>query len=434
MKISIVGSGYVGLVLAACFSDAGNEVICIDKSQSRVRKLQDGHISMFEPGLETLIKSNLLAGRLKFISDIKQAVQEAELIFIAVGTPNDQNGETDLTDVFESVHSIIEFAGEEKLVVLKSTVPVGTGDKIQQIISSKKAPLIFANNPEFLKEGAAVQDFLKPDRVIVGTSSDKAKTELQHLYSPFLKNGNPINFVDFKTAELTKYAANAFLATKISFINEIANLADQFKVDIESLKKGFTSDPRIGSAYFYPGLGYGGSCLPKDVSSLLKQAEQNGIDLPLLKATQLTNNRQIDVFLNKIKTRFPNVQSLNFGVWGLSFKPNTDDLREAPSLKVIKQLQLEGASFNLYDPVINENYDIPLQNKVRFCKSAFEAIENVDALLIFTEWNQFRSPDFKQMAKLMKNKLIFDGRNVYEPILMKSFGFEYYCSGRENLL
>lgn len=432
MQLSVFGTGYVGLVAGVCFADAGNDVTCVDIDEAKIRSLQDGRVPIYEPGLDELLKSSLQAKRIHFTTDKKKAV-ESPVIFIAVGTPENEDGSADLQHVLGVAKFIAENMTAEKIIVMKSTVPVGTAEKITTLMKSiTKIPFDVVSNPEFLKEGASIQDFLKPDRVVIGHSTEKAKAVMQELYSPFVKNGKPILFMKNKAAELCKYAANAFLATKISFINELALLADAVGADIEEVKKGFTTDSRINPAFFYPGVGYGGSCFPKDVKALIKTGEEFDVKMDVVRATDLANSKQKLVLYKKIKSHFKNVKGLTLGFWGLSFKPRTDDVREAPAFELIEALLQEGAQIKVYDPAAMDNAKKRFGDKIVYSKTSYEAVENCDALVVVTEWNEFRSPLFDKIKEGLKQKVIFDGRNIFEPKSVRSMGFTYYCIGREK--
>ncbi|MBK9293050.1 MAG: UDP-glucose/GDP-mannose dehydrogenase family protein [Oligoflexia bacterium] len=433
MKLSVFGTGYVGLVAGVCFADAGNDVICVDIDENKIKKLQDGLVPIYEPGLDELLKSSIQAGRISFTTDKKKAIDSSGVIFIAVGTPENEDGSADLSHVLGVAKEIATQMKNEKVIVLKSTVPVGTAEKVTQLVKSiTKLPFDVVSNPEFLKEGASIDDFLRPDRVVIGHSTENAKQVMGELYAPFTKNGNPILFMKNKAAELCKYAANSFLATKISFINELALLCDAVGADIEEVKKGFTSDSRINPAFFYPGVGYGGSCFPKDVKALIKSGEENKVNMAVIKATDLANDEQKTVLFKKIKSHFKNLNNITLGIWGLAFKPRTDDVREAPSFEIIDLLLKEGAKIKVYDPVAMENTKKRFGSKLEYSKNSYEAINGADALVLVTEWNEFKSLEFEKIKNLLKQKIIFDGRNVFSPSQIKKLGFTYYCIGREK--
>lgn len=427
------GTGYVGLVAGVCFADAGNDVICVDIDAKKIQLLQDGAVPIYEPGVDELLKSSLKAGRIQFTTDKKKAVQESPVIFIAVGTPENEDGSADLTHVLDVARFIGQNMTEGKTIVIKSTVPVGTAEKVSaQVKAQTKLPFDIVSNPEFLKEGASVQDFMKPDRVVIGCTSAASREVMENLYSPFLKNGKPILFMSNKAAELSKYAANSFLATKVSFINELALLADAVGADIDEVKKGFTTDSRINPAFFYPGAGYGGSCFPKDVKALIKTGEEYGVSMDVVKATDLANDHQKTVLVKKIKKHYPRLSGITLSLWGLSFKPRTDDVREAPAFSLIDVLLKEGVKIKAYDPAAMPNSKKRFGDKVEWCKDSYQALENSDGLVIITEWNEFRSPNFDKIKKALKQHVIFDGRNVFDPPHIRQMGFAYYCIGREH--
>lgn len=442
MKITIIGTGYVGLVTGTCFAEMGNDVICADINQEKISNLEKGIIPIYEPGLEELVKRNYKEKRLSFLSDIKKSIESSKVLFIAVDTPANPDGTPNLNRVKAVAESIGSYINEYKIVVNKSTVPVGTADFMRNAIESKlkerNATIEFdmASNPEFLKEGAAIDDFMKPDRVVIGTDNEKTEDILKELYAPFLRNEHPIITMDIRSAEMTKYAANAFLATKISFINEIANMCELLGADVKNVKRGIASDTRIGGKFLFPGVGYGGSCFPKDVKILMDMSKNQNYHSNLFEAVNTLNEYQKTVLVKKVEKYFAekgilDFSSLTFGVWGLAFKPHTDDMREAPSLVIIKMLMEKGAKIKAYDPEATETAKAVLgEENITYCENMYEAIENVDALLLITEWPQFRRPDFEKMKLLMKKPIIFDGRNQYEPDTMKSNDFEYFCIGR----
>ena len=432
MKLSVIGTGYVGLVQGACFADTGNNVICMDIDKKKINSLKKGTIPIYEPGLEELVRKNVQEGRLEFTTSIKTAVQKSDIIFLCLPTPPSEDGSADLTHVLSVANQIAELANGEKIVVSKSTVPVGTVDKIRQVLKKKaKHPMEVVSNPEFLKEGSALQDSLKPDRVVIGTRSKKTAATLQELYDPFVRTGNPIIVMDERSSEMTKYAANAFLATKISFMNELANLCEEVGADIDSIRRGIGSDPRIGKQFLFPGVGYGGSCFPKDVKALVMTAEQYGNALTILRSVDKVNEEQKRVLLRKLNKHFKNqLKGMTIVLWGLSFKPQTDDIREAPSLVMIRELLDAGAKVRAHDPIANTMVEPLFRGKVEFCENCYDALKDADALLVVTEWNEFRRPDFSKMKKLMKKPVILDGRNIYDPKEMKEKGFIYYSIGR----
>jgi len=439
MKISVYGSGYVGLVTGACLAEVGNHVVCMDIDEARIARLQQGMVPIFEPGLEAMIKENQAAGRLKFTTDVKQAVSHGLFQFIAVGTPPDEDGSADLQYVLAAARSIGEHMEDYRIVVNKSTVPVGTADKvkahIEMILKDRGKPMEFdvVSNPEFLKEGAAINDFMKPDRIIVGTDNPRTAELLKALYAPFNRNHDRILVMDVRSAELTKYAANAMLATKISFMNEMANLAEFLGADIEQVRQGIGSDRRIGYSFIYPGCGYGGSCFPKDVKALARTAAEQGFRAELLNAVESVNTRQKNRLFEKMSAYYQgDLAGKTFALWGLAFKPNTDDMREAPSRVVLESLCAAGAAVRIYDPEALAEARRIYGDKTGliYCESPEAALHQADALVIVTEWKQFRSPDFNELAQQLKDRVIFDGRNMYEPALVRRFGLDYYAIGR----
>ena len=432
MKICVIGTGYVGLVAGTCLAEMGNDVICVDNNEEKLAQLQKGIIPIFEPGLEELIKTNASEKRLSFSSDLKSAVEKSLLCFIAVGTPQGEDGSADLQYVCQVAESIGEAMNDYKVIVDKSTVPVGTAEKVTAIIKSKtNHSFDVVSNPEFLKQGAAVEDFLKPDRVVVGSNSEKATKIMQELYAPFLRTGNPVIIMDVKSAEMTKYASNAFLAVKISYANEIANICEKVGADAEKVRIGMCSDKRIGSQFLFPGLGYGGSCFPKDVKAILNTAKQYHCDYQMLEAADNINKLQRKLFVDKILKHFDNdVKGKTIAVWGLAFKPKTDDMREAPSITIINTLLEQGANIKAYDPKAIESAKFHFGNKITYTKGSYEALENAEALLLLTEWNEFRNPDFERIKTLMKSPVIFDGRNQYNNKNIEELGFTYYRIGK----
>lgn len=439
MNISVIGTGYVGLVSGACFAETGINVSCVDIDEKKINNLKNGIIPIYEPGLETIVKRNIDKNRLTFTTDLGKSIEDCEAVFIAVGTPPGEDGSADMKQVLAVAREIGKHIKNYIVVVTKSTVPIGTSKIVKQTILEEltkrgvKIEFDIASNPEFLKEGAAVDDFLKPDRIILGVDSTRSEDVLKKLYKPFLLNGHPIIFMDIPSAEITKYAANAMLATKISFMNDIANLCDLVGADINSVRKGIGSDPRIGNKFIYAGIGYGGSCFPKDVKALIKKSEDLGYSLEIIKSVEKVNERQKEVLYNKINKHFKGeLKGKTFGVWGLSFKPNTDDMREAPSVVIINKLLEKGASVKAYDPVATEEAKKILGERITYSKDMYEAVIDVDAMILVTEWPEFRVPNFKVLLKLMKGKVIFDGRNIYEPSEIVETGFCYYCIGRNN--
>lgn len=443
MRISIIGAGYVGLVTGTCFAETGNQVICMDVDSKKISRLKKGKSPIYEPGLDSLLEKNLNAKRLTFTTSIKEAVTDSEVIFLCLPTPPGADGGADLRyviNVAEEIGKIMSGhpggdAGEtkHKLVVTKSTVPVGTGDKIKEIFKKyPNAKLDVASNPEFLKEGNAIQDFMSPDRVVIGTHNDSVANIMRVLYAPFMRTSERLMVMDQRSAELTKYAANTLLATKISFINEIADLCEVVGADVEMVRRGLASDPRIGSQFLFPGIGYGGSCFPKDVRALRKTGEEAGIPLPILEAVEAVNARQKQILLKKILEYFgKSLRGKIVAVWGLSFKPRTDDLREAPSVVIIDGLLKAGAKVYAHDPVANANAKIIFGKKVSLFKNSYDALKQVNALVVATEWNEFRQPDFEKMKSLMREAVIFDGRNVYDPATVREKGFVYFGIGRK---
>ena len=433
MQIAVIGTGYVGLVAGACLADMGNEVICVDNDEAKLTKLKNDIIPIYEPGLEEIVKVNVAEKRLTFSSDLKSAVKNSLVCFIAVGTPQGEDGSADLCYVFEVAKNIAQAMNGYKVIVDKSTVPVGTAQKVSQIIAQyTKHDFDVVSNPEFLKQGDAVNDFLSPDRVIIGSDSPKATQIMQEIYSPFFRTGNRIIVMNVKSAEMSKYAANSFLAVKISYANEIANLCEKVGADAEMVRIGMTTDSRIGNKFLFAGLGYGGSCFPKDVKALIKTGENNACAMSIIAAADETNKKQRLNFINKITQRFgENLTGKTLAVWGLAFKPKTDDIREAPSVTIINALLDKGATIKAYDPKAMENAKFYFGDKVIFAKSAYDTLENADALLLLTEWNEFRRPDFNKIKSKLKNAIIFDGRNQYDLAKLQNQGFECYQIGRK---
>jgi UDPglucose 6-dehydrogenase len=443
MNIAVIGTGYVGLVTGTCFAETGNSVICVDIDEEKVKKLSSGKITIFEPGLEKLFERNGKEGRLKFTTSLAEGIKKAKVIFLALPTPPDGDGSADLRyvlDVADKIGGLLK-KGSYKIIIDKSTVPVGTADKVKQVVlksakeaGTENAEKLFdvVSNPEFLREGVAVEDFMKPDRVVIGTSSEKAKKILGELYAPFVRQGNPVIYMDEKSAELTKYAANSFLATKISFMNEIAQLCERLGADVDKVRKGMGSDDRIGRRFLFPGIGYGGSCFPKDVQALAKSSHKVDYEFKILQAVMEVNESQKIHLLPKIKKYFKNnLKGKKFALWGLAFKPNTDDIREAPALKIIEDLLAAGASVAAYDPEAMANVKKELGDKIIYAGNQYEALEGADALIIATEWSEFRTPDFSKIKSLLKNDVIFDGRNLFELYQMEESGFHYESIGRK---
>ena len=440
MKITVVGTGYVGLVSGACLSEVGNDVLCLDVNLEKVRILEEGGIPIFEPGLQEMVQRNVAAGRLRFTTDVSRAVHHGTIQFIAVGTPPDEDGSADMQYVLAAARNIGRLMTDYKVVVDKSTVPVGTADRVNEAIADElrqrgvDTPYAVVSNPEFLKEGAAVEDFMRPDRIIVGANDEQAVHLMRAIYAPFQRNRERLIVTDVRSAELTKYAANAMLATRISFMNELANLAEVLGADIEMVRQGMGSDPRIGYHFLYPGAGYGGSCFPKDVKALIKTAaDQGGLDLKVLTAVEAANDAQKHVLGRKVKQRLgDDLKGRHIAVWGLAFKPNTDDMREAPSLELINDLLCAGATVTAYDPVAMHEAQRVLgqDDRIRYAESPNDALTDADALVIVTEWKEFRSPDFDLIKARLKQPLIVDGRNLYDPALVRGQGIEYLAIGR----
>lgn len=436
MRLLTVGSGYVGLVSGTCFADLGNDVVCLDIDKKKVDNLNKGILAIYEPGLKELVERNLKLGRLKFTTEAEKSIKEAEIIFICVGTPPKTNGEADMSYVYNAAESIGKYIDDYKIIVTKSTVPVGTAEKIKRIISAelkkrkKKIGFDVVSNPEFLREGAAVKDFQNPDRIIVGTSSERAKELLTRLYRPISRATKPIVFTTEKNAELIKYASNAMLATRISFMNELSFLCEEIGADIKAVAKGMGLDTRIGSRFLQAGCGYGGSCFPKDVKAIAQILEQYGFTSNLLRTVDYINERQKRSLVPKLKRFIPKLEGKTIAIWGLSFKPRTDDVREAPCLTVIDQLLKEYAKIRAYDPEAMDNAKEYFKKGVVFAKNAYEALDRADALIILTEWDEFREPDFDKIKKLMKQHIIIDGRNIYDPDEVKKLGFKYKGIGR----
>jgi UDPglucose 6-dehydrogenase len=436
MKIAIVGTGYVGLVTGTCFSEVGVDVTCVDIDQKKIDNLNKGVLPIYEPGLEEMVIRNSQKHRLHFSTSLKDSIKDAEVVFIAVGTPPDEDGSADLKYVLGVASSIGEHMTHPLVVVTKSTVPVTTAEKVRNAVQSalnkrgEKMDFYVASNPEFLKEGAAIEDFMKPDRIVVGTDRHEAEEIMKKLYKPFLMNGHPIIFMDIPSAEMTKYAANAMLATKISFMNDVANLCEIMGADVNMVRKGIGSDTRIGTKFIYPGVGYGGSCFPKDVKALIKTAKEQGYNMRILNAVEDVNEAQKEVLFTKVKTHFNNdLKGKKFALWGLSFKPKTDDMREAPSLVIIEKLLKAGASVIAYDPVAMHEAHRILGDSITYTDELNDTLNGADALLIITEWPEFRVPDFDELGKRLKNKVLFDGRNIFDPVEMKKMGYSYYCIG-----
>lgn len=446
MNICVVGIGYVGLVAGACFADSGNDVVCVDIDAEKIEKLNKGNIPIYEPGLEELVKRNVKEGRLKFTTEISSAVKESLVCFIAVGTPSGEDGSADMKYVLEASRAIGKAMDGYRVIVDKSTVPVGTADEVRAAIQGeigrrgKEYKFDIVSNPEFLKEGAAIDDFMKPDRVVIGTDSEKAAEIMKELYSPFMRKTDRLIMMDVRSAEVTKYAANAMLATKISFINEMANLCRLAGADIDNVRKGIGTDSRIGFEFLFPGVGYGGSCFPKDIQAIIRTAGKYGYEMKILKAVEEVNNRQKGIIVEKILGHFnkgsnnkPEAKPLSgkvIGVWGLSFKPRTDDMRDAPSITIINKLLEAGASIKAHDPEAMDEAKKVFGNRIEYIQNNYEVVKGADAIAVITEWNEFRRPNFEKMKRLMKTPVIFDGRNIYDPKEMRDLGFTYYGIGR----
>ncbi len=435
MKIAVIGSGYVGLVTGTCFAEAGNEVLCVDNNQEKLAKLKSGVIPIYEPGLETLFLRNTKEGRLYFTDSLEEAVSMAEIIFLALPTPPTEDGSADLKYVLGVAENIGKILQEYRIIVNKSTVPVGTADKVRDVISAyTDVEFDVVSNPEFLREGYAVQDFMKPERIVIGLSSEKAQKKMNQLYQPFVRSGNPVIFMDERSAEVTKYAANSFLATKISFMNEIANFCELVGANVDNVRRGVGTDTRIGKRFLFPGVGYGGSCFPKDVSALFKTSSEYGYHFQILDSVMKVNSQQKHVLVEKVISHYGNdLNGLTFAVWGLAFKPNTDDIREAPSLVIIKELQDRGAHIKAFDPEAMKSVKAYSPVQPEYAEGMYQALEGADALLIVTEWNEFRVPDFERVKQALKEPVIFDGRNVYELDTMEDLGFTYYSIGRKTI-
>jgi UDPglucose 6-dehydrogenase len=435
MNISVIGTGYVGLVTGTCFAETGNTVVCVDIDKSKVDKLSSGKITIYEPGLEQLFERNLKQGRLSFTTNLAEGIKDAKIIFLALPTPPGEDGSADLKYILGVAEELGPLLKDYTVIVDKSTVPVGTADKVYTRISLKaKTAFDVVSNPEFLREGVAVEDFMKPERVVIGTNSARARKVMETLYSPFVRQGNPLVFMDERSAELTKYAANSFLATKISFMNEIANLCELVGADVDSVRKGIGTDSRIGKRFLFPGIGYGGSCFPKDVQALEKSSSDVKYDFKILKAVMDVNADQKTKLFPRIKDYFRgDLRGKVFAVWGLAFKPHTDDIREAPALYNIEELLDAGAIVRAHDPEAMENVKRLMGDKIQFCDTPYEAAQGADAIFIATEWPEFRTPDFEKISSIVKNKVIFDGRNLYDLAVMKELKYTYFSIGRETI-
>jgi len=431
MRIAIIGTGYVGLVTGTCLAETGNQVSCIDIDQSKINKLRNGQITIYEPGLQTIFERNWKKGNLSFTTNLEEGIEMAELIFLALPTPPDEDGSADLKYILQVADQIGKLLKDYKIIIDKSTVPAGTTEKVHAVIARHYSGRFdVVSNPEFLREGVAVEDFMKPDRIIIGTTSERAQKILQELYAPFVRQGNPIICMDPRSAELTKYAANAFLATKISFMNEIAQMCEELGADVDMVRRGIGSDERIGKRFLFPGIGYGGSCFPKDIRSLMYEARKVNYDFKILEAVSKVNEKQRFSIVTKILRYFNQVQGKHFAVWGLSFKPNTDDIREAPALEIIEALLNLGATVSAFDPEAMPNVEKLMGDRIHFGETPYECLENADALIITTEWNEFRTPDFDSILTLMNEPVIFDGRNLFDLQAMEDKGFYYDSIGR----
>ncbi len=435
MKIAVIGTGYVGLVTGTCLAETGNNVICVDINEEKIKKMQAGEVPIYEPGLDVLFHRNIAQDRLSFTTDLASAVESAQIIFMALPTPPGGDGAADLSYILGAAKDISKLVTSYKVIVNKSTVPVGTADQVAAVFKANTdIEIDVVSNPEFLREGVAVDDFMKPDRVVIGTSSEKAQKLMAELYAPYVRQGNPIFFMDERSSELTKYAANSFLATKITFMNEIANLCEIVGADVDSVRKGIGSDDRIGKRFLFPGIGYGGSCFPKDVQALSIAAEAHNYDFQILKAVMEVNEKQKTVMVHKILKYFKNdINGKHFALWGLAFKPETDDIREAPALYIIDELVQRGATVTAFDPEAMKNVKSTVGNKINFAENQYDALKNADALLIATEWSVFRNPDFEKMDSVLANKVIFDGRNLFDLQKMIDLGYYYNSIGRKLL-
>jgi UDPglucose 6-dehydrogenase len=435
MKIAVVGTGYVGLVTGTCFAETGNQVTCVDIDELKVEKLRKGKLTIYEPGLDVIFDRNTKEGRLIFTTNLAEGIKDAQVIFLALPTPPGEDGSADLKYILGVANDLGPLLENYAVIIDKSTVPVGTAQKVQErVAKGAKVEFDVVSNPEFLREGVAVEDFMKPDRVVIGTTSEKAKKVMEKLYAPLVRQGNPIIFMDERSAEMTKYAANAFLAMKITFMNEIANLCEKAGADVDAIRKGIGTDSRIGKRFLFAGIGYGGSCFPKDVQALEKTATEFNYDFKILKSVMKVNEKQKTKMIPYIKAHFDgDLKGKTIALWGLAFKPHTDDIREAPALYNIKELRKAGAKVVVYDPEAMENVRGVVGKKVKYAKTPYEAIEGADALMIMTEWPEFRTPDFEKMEASLKNKVIFDGRNLYEINDMRELGYTYFSVGRETV-
>ena len=431
MRIAVVGSGYVGLVAGVCFADSGHTVVCVDVDERKIRELQAGRSPIYEPGLEELLEKNVAAERIRFTTDVAETARASDVVFIAVGTPQRDDGNADLRAAMSVAHQVADVAERYMVVVNKSTVPVGTAARMQAEIATRaKVEIDVVSNPEFLKEGAAIDDFLRPDRIVIGSPSERARAIMAELYAPFVRTESPIYFMDPRSAELTKYAANAMLAARISFMNEVAMLCEKVGADVDSVRRAMGADDRIGQKFLFPGCGYGGSCFPKDVKALIATGRNHGLDFALLAAVDAVNDRQKRLLAQKAKAHFGNLRGKKFGVWGLAFKPKTDDLRQAPALALIDELLADGAQVTAHDPVASENARGIFGERIQLVQNPYLAAEGADALFLVTEWNEFRQPDFARIKSAMKQPILFDGRNIWNPGRLREMGFTYYGVGR----
>lgn len=435
MNIAVIGTGYVGLVSGTCFAETGNNVICVDIDTQKVEKLASGQITIYEPGLEVIFKRNLKEGRLKFTTNLQEALKDSLVIFLALPTPPGEDGSADLSYVLHVADQLGQMMTDYKVIVDKSTVPVGTADKVKAAIAKNyNGEFDVVSNPEFLREGVAVEDFMKPDRVVIGAESARAREVMNELYAPYVRQGNPVLFMDTRSAELTKYAANSFLATKISFMNEVSRLCELLGADVDMVRKGIGSDDRIGKRFLFPGIGYGGSCFPKDVKALIHSASEVNYPFEILNAVEKVNATQKRLLVEKIRKEYGTaLHGKTAAIWGLAFKPNTDDIREAPALEIIAELRASGVSVNAYDPEAMPNVKALLGDDIQFCENPYDAVQGADFLIIATEWPEFRTPDFAKLGSALKSKVIFDGRNVFENETMRKHGYRYMSIGREDV-
>jgi UDPglucose 6-dehydrogenase len=431
MKIAVVGTGYVGLVVGACLSETGNDVVCVDKDGDKISMLQAGRMPIYEPGLEEMVRRNHSEDRLKFTTDLVSSVRASEIVFIAVGTPQGEDGSADLQHVLAVAREVGRAIDKYTVIVDKSTVPVGTAKRVHaEVASQTTQPFSVVSNPEFLKQGAAIEDFMKPDRVVIGSDDERSAQVMKDLYAPFIRTGAPIMMMDTASAELSKYAANSILATRISFMNEIANVCELVGADVDQVRKAIGADRRIGASFLFPGVGYGGSCFPKDVKALMKSSGDKGYEFRILRAVEDVNERQKRLLVTKMERHFGSLKDLTIAVWGLAFKPRTDDMREAPAVPIVEQLLGRGARVSAYDPEAEPTARRIFGDRIKLCEKSYEALTGADALAIITEWNEFREPDFRKMRQLLKSPVVFDGRNIYSPAHMQSLGFTYISIGR----